>query len=296
MDFKSKDALQNLILLVVFGVIGLAVFSSVLLGILSYFHGSTNAISVLQKNPNLFNSISKNEILIYQLFSQVCYLILPAFFLMKIKPTTRQDFSNFKINWTFLAHSILLLLYTLPVINFLNYLNEHLPLSDWMHNKENNIEELLKKILNMQSFGDFIFCLIAVAIIPAIAEEWVFRGIIQTQIIRMVDHKMIGLLITAFIFSAIHMQFEGFFARLAAGLILGIVYLYGKNLIYNTALHFLFNGTQVILVYVMGIDAMNNKTEIVENWKILFFSCVISIPFIYYALNKLRQHSKLQYA
>ena len=49
--------------------------------------------------------------------------------------------------------------------------------------------------------------LVIIALIPAIGEELMFRGVIQKYLSKENIHK--GIWITAFLFSALHFQFEG---------------------------------------------------------------------------------------
>jgi uncharacterized protein len=149
---------------------------------------------------------------------------------------------------------IVFLLVAYPIVNLSFLLNESIPLPSWANDFENQAEETLKAILQMNSPIIFLINLFLIAILPGIGEELIFRGIIQKQIAGWLKNPIVAIWISAFIFSAIHMQFEGFFPRLCLGAILGYLYYWTNNLWVPIITHAFNNGIQVILIYAMGMD------------------------------------------
>ena len=92
----------------------------------------------------------------------------------------------------------------------------------WADKFESQAEDTLKAILTMNTPVIFIFNLIIIAILPGIGEELIFRGILQKQIGLLFKSPVAAIWIAAFIFSAIHLQFEGFLPRMALGAVLGL--------------------------------------------------------------------------
>ena len=90
-----------------------------------------------------------------------------------------------------------------------------------------------------------------------------FRGIIQQQIGRLLKNEHVVVWVSAAIFSAIHMQFQGFFARMLLGSLLGYMFVWTKSLWVPMVLHLLNNGLQVIGIYVLGIkpSEMDKMTD-----------------------------------
>ena len=101
----------------------------------------------------------------------------------------------------------------------------------------------------MKSINDLITMLVILAILPAIAEEVFFRGVLQRLFIQITRRPWIGIIITAMIFSALHGQFLGFIPRLVLGIVLGALYWYSGSIYPGMIAHFLNNAVQVILVY-----------------------------------------------
>ena len=54
--------------------------------------------------------------------------------------------------------------------------------------------------------GSFLMIFVVIAVIPAIGEEMVFRGMIQTEMLRAVRNPHLGIWLTAAFFSAFHLQ------------------------------------------------------------------------------------------
>ena len=69
-----------------------------------------------------------------------------------------------------------------------------------------NLEEIAAQTINflrMDTIGDLTFNLFLLALIPAIGEEMLFRGVLQQKLQSILRNPHIAITITAFIFSAI---------------------------------------------------------------------------------------------
>lgn len=157
--------------------------------------------------------------------------------------------------------AILALFAAYPLVQLSYEVNASLPLPEWMTAMEDNAAEILKDILKMDSVGSFLMMLLLVAILPGIGEELVFRGILQRQIQDWTKKPVMSVWIAAIVFSAIHMQFEGFLPRVALGALLGFVYLWSNNLWVPIIVHAVNNGMQVAILYFTGVDLSDLEQE-----------------------------------
>ena len=296
MNLESKDAIQNLILLLVFVMCGLMFFMLIIYAGLSLNMGVEKSIESIKEGHSLSNLFKKDGLLTVQILSQICCMIIPAFLMIKFNSGVHKMINNSKFNWNFLWLCILLLIVSLPFMNLLAYFNENIPLNEWMNSKETEINEMIKQLLDMHGIKDLVICLIAIAIIPAISEELIFRGILQNQLIRLFQNKWIGLIVGALLFSSIHLQFEGFLVRFAIGILLGFVYLYGGNLKYTMLLHFIFNGTQVLFVFISGVEVLDVKEKMNDNLGILTIGAIASMLLVYPLIRKITMFHKKEYA
>ena len=103
----------------------------------------------------------------------------------------------------------------------------------------------------MDSPAELFFNLLVVALIPAVAEEMIFRGIVQQTLESWLKNPIYAVWVAAAVFSFIHFQFEGFLPRMVLGLVLGYLYYWTRNLWIPILAHFVNNGVQVVAAYFM---------------------------------------------
>lgn len=95
-----------------------------------------------------------------------------------------------------------------------------------------------------QNVLQWIAAVLAVAVLPALCEETLFRGLIQGALKRRLGRA--GILIAALIFAVLHFRWEAFPALLAVGLVLGLTY--DRRGFWGSALlHALYNCVVLIL-------------------------------------------------
>ena len=252
------------------------------MGVLFWKNGANN---IINGEIDLIKNFSGNSLLLVQMLTHVMGLILPATFLTISRNSISKYIGTLNINGKTILYSILILAFSLPLINLVTYINLQIPLPDFLSQKEKELEDVLKSFLTMNGPNDLLLRILVIGLVPAIGEEWIFRGIIQNQLIRLFNNKWIGVFIGALIFSSIHMQFQGFLPRFTLGIILGYVYLRSNSLVQPVILHCIFNSVQVIMVYILGIDQIDNQLNGDQNWKLLVLSFIISIPFLYWQLK-----------
>lgn len=130
------------------------------------------------------------------------------------------------------------------------WLVEQFPaLQTWVRTEKLTIK-LMEGLLVMQTPWEMVTSLIVMAIVPALGEELVFRGIGQQKLIEITRKPALGIALTAFIFSITHFEIQRFLAILLLGLVLGLLFYWTKNLWIPIAAHFLNNGAQVIIAWL----------------------------------------------
>jgi membrane protease YdiL (CAAX protease family) len=131
----------------------------------------------------------------------------------------------------------------------------------------------------MNSFGDLIFNIVAVALIPAFVEELFFRGALQKTIKNWSGNVVMSIVITAIIFSAFHFSYFGFLSRMLLGILLGFIFEYSGSIWLCILMHFINNAIAIITLYtVRGNQAQVEKTmdeSIPMYWGILAIGLVI---------------------
>lgn len=147
----------------------------------------------------------------------------------------------------------LMLMFSIPLVQYAYQVNKMIPLPQWMIDMENSTGNILEAIIAKENFYEIIVNVLLIAVIPAIGEEMMFRGIIQQQFGRLLKNEHITVWLSAAFFSAIHMQFEGFLARMILGALLGYLLIWTRSLWVPMIVHFLNNGLQVVAIYALNI-------------------------------------------
>ncbi len=197
---------------------------------------------------------------------------------------------------------IVWLLVSVPLVQYAYQVNKMIPLPDWMMDMENSTGNILEAIISKENFYEVIINVLLIAVIPAIGEELMFRGMIQQQIGRILNNEHLTVWISAAFFSAIHMQFQGFFARMILGALLGYLLIWSRSLWVPMIVHFLNNGIQVLALYMMNIkpsemDKLGESDKI--HWTMGMASLMLVImlgKYIrenYYAAEESLPHDKI---
>jgi len=119
---------------------------------------------------------------------------------------------------------------------------------------EDRAQVLTKFLTRFNSTTRFLVGVLVIAVVPAISEELVFRGVIQRNLVQWFGSRHAGVWLAAAIFSAIHFQFFGFVPRFVLGLILGYLYEWSGNILVPMVAHFTQNAFQLLLLYVQQRD------------------------------------------
>ncbi len=164
-----------------------------------------------------------------------------------------------------------------PLVNLSYLVNSSIPLPEWAGSLESQAAETMKAVLGLDSIAGLIMSLLIVAVMPAIGEELIFRGILQKYFGKTFRSDIAGIWVAAFLFSAIHFQFEGFLPRMVLGAILGYLYHWSGTLWIPILVHFLNNAVPLIVLYSTGTDLsdMNVDDSGTITWYLILGSIIV---------------------
>jgi membrane protease YdiL (CAAX protease family) len=134
----------------------------------------------------------------------------------------------------------------------------------WARKNEDIAEGLTTFLTTFESPGQFIFGFIVIAVLAGFSEELVFRGMLQSELFRATRNIHVAIWTSAFLFSALHMQFFGFVPRLLLGALFGYLYAWSGNLVVPMLAHMVNNGISVIVVYLHQQGKVNLDIENAE--------------------------------
>ena len=145
----------------------------------------------------------------------------------------------------------------------------------WAREQEDQLAEIMKLITRFDTAGDLLIGLVVFAVIPAIGEELVFRGIVQRQFFRWLGNQHVAIWLAAIIFGAIHVQFFGFFPRVLLGALFGYLYFWSGRIIIPIVAHFVNNGFTVLMLYLHQTRAIEADIESTEAMP--FYTIALSV-------------------
>ena len=197
--------------------------------------------------------------------------------------------------WWLILIGAALMFVSIPVTATLTSWNESMdfggilqPLEDFLKALEETAKVATEQMLKADTFGGLLLNLVIIALIPAVGEELTFRGVLQQSLTRKMNPH-IAILLSAAIFSFIHFQFYGFLPRMFLGMLLGYMFYTTNSLWTSILMHFLNNGSAVVLYYLsykglIGID-VDHFGETQNVW-VIIASAAVTVLLIVWSWRK----------
>lgn len=289
--------ISKLLILVGFSLVVGGIFSIISIFLAPLIFGlELSDAQVIFSNPS--NPAYSGALKFIQLFNSLGLFVLPPFLFLLYYKQEPLKYLQLKIGVNGRTIFFLLLIYmiSIPGMEWLIKFNGQLSLPEslqgletWMRDAEERAKELTTVFLSMDGIGDLIVNLLIIAIIPAIGEELIFRGVLQKQIQKWSSNGHLAVWIAAFVFSAIHLQFYGFLPRLLLGALFGYYYLWSNNLWVPIIAHFINNATAVVISYSTGTTNTDVELEAMNRAGSEIY-VIISLLILYLTLKRFRQN------
>lgn len=185
-----------------------------------------------------------------------------------------------------LVSTILFMLVNSPVIEW--NANAHFPeflksFEDWARTREDFAALLTKFLTTFHSINELFLCLLVIAVLPAIGEEFIFRGMLQPQLHKSMGNIHAAIWISAILFSALHMQFFGFFPRVFLGALFGYLYYWSGNFWIAVFAHFVNNAFSVLMLYFyqQGVSELDMNSTESAPWGLVAGAAIVSFTLLY---------------
>ncbi|MCL4482018.1 MAG: CPBP family intramembrane metalloprotease [Bacteroidetes bacterium] len=221
---------------------------------------------------------------VFQVLQTIGMFILPPLalaFFMAERPFHFLQLHR-KPTWIMFGVVCAIILVSGPVIEWFSIVNQHLTLPSWlnqvelwMRNSEEQADAMTKAFLTTKSIGGLVENLFMVAVLPAIGEELLFRGVLQKLIQKMTGSSHWAIWITAIIFSALHLQFFGFLPRLLLGALFGYLLEWTGTLWLPIIAHFINNASGVIMFFITGEGLEPDKPDAPIFNNSVFFGAIV---------------------
>lgn len=155
---------------------------------------------------------------------------------------------------------IILSITILPIAGVLVELNKMIQLPDSMaklteimRQMQESSDNVLAVITAEHNIGILLLNLLICAALPAICEEFFFRGTLQQLLHSWFHNKHVAVWLGGFIFSVIHFQMDGLFARWLLGAYLGYLFVWSGTLWLPILAHFLHNALSILIQYIIDV-------------------------------------------
>ena len=287
-DRPASISILRILGMVTFGYIVLGNVVALMVISLMYEGNLVEAMTNPQDHPEL-----RDILLIAQGVASLVGLILIPWYYLKFSEQRNLGIF-FKKDGKLLPVSIMLMIATITfaiAISPITEWNANWQFPPWMGafgeflgNMEKQAAEMVKIFTANLTASSFSLALVVIAVLPAIGEELVFRGLIQTELQRAFRNPHVAIWLAAAFFSAFHFQFLGFFPRTLIGAFLGYLYYWSGSLWLPVLAHFFNNGIQLLLLYLNQKLITSFDVESTESAPLpaVFFSIAVTVALLYF--------------
>ena len=165
-------------------------------------------------------------------------LLIPALlYVLVLRPKTVDGVSMSVVSPTTTILTVVLTFLIMPLVMFINSITSLFA--------ENSVDTVLNYIVNNNPLW---LNLVIIALLPAVVEEFIFRGLIFNGYKR--RNPFMAILLSAALFGLIHMNINQFSYAFAIGVIFGFMAYATGSLLPSILSHFIINGTSVVISHL----------------------------------------------
>lgn len=238
---------------------------------------------------DLSNPESMQILKFFQVVQAIGLFIIPPIILGWLFHGNISEYLHLKKSFSLASFLLVLLLmfFAAPFINLVGELNQNMlfpewlsGVEEWMKDSEEKAEQLTKAFLKVDGLGGLMFNLFMIALLPALGEEFLFRGVIQRIFTKMTMNSHWGVWLSAILFSGLHMQFYGFVPRMLLGVLFGYLLVWSGSMWLPILAHLLNNGIAVIAMYMVDHNMLNPEMEEIGSSSGSYYMAVLSLGLI----------------
>lgn len=284
-SLKNTPALLQIFMLISIVVLGMSIGDLIFVYVKNGFslNGANEFISHINENAQLLRQ---------SFFVQALCFLFPALILSWLFSDdvrqylhTEQGFSGGVMILTVLG-----VIFLVPFLNAVVYWTQQIPFPDSLKAVESQIaqweeqaQQAEEMVLTTDKYLTFLMNLLIIAVLTAIGEEFLFRGVLQNIFSKVFKNPHAIIWTVGIIFSFMHFQFYGFFARAFLGAYLGYLLYYSKSIWVPVLAHLTQNAMGVISYYSIRDPELLKKVNEVgvgsTSWVALVSLALFSITF-----------------
>jgi membrane protease YdiL (CAAX protease family) len=245
--------------------------------------------------------------LIAQAISHICSFAVPALLFATFTHPRMREYLGLRkpanpIHWLLVTGIMLGLI---PALLWGEaWMMHHLHFGKLADETQQKSDNMIKAFLNLPTGADFALLLTVLALLPALGEELIFRGIFLRLFHRGFNRARLSaqgsyavpvsdpqramvfpVILSALLFATWHTNPYGFTMIFIAGCVLALIYSLTGSLLCSMWAHLLYNGLQVSIVYFSHGNVEAKKIAEGENLPIVFpIAGLILFAISFYAL------------
>ncbi len=291
--FSNADPFLQLIVLFLLAFFCVGLFLLMGQGLLNALWGVS-----LFENPTLISDyeneqvIRMNRLLLF--FQHLGLFVVPAIIFAALCSTNWKKYLGFRfILPQFAVGSIIMIIAALPLINVLAWANQSIVFPEFLAGVEKTLlglEEsaalLTEAIAGSPDINVFLVNIVVLALLPAFGEEMIFRGVVLPILRKWTGNVHLAVWISAFIFSAFHLQFYGFLPRFILGALLGYLFVWSKSLWAPIIAHFINNTLALFLMLLLAREYIPEEVDQFNatwlDWLLVLASIAIIVVGIFF--------------
>ena len=228
----------------------------------------------------------------FTLLGQITGILLPVLVLIRLRTPNVRGYLRLK-----LPSPVEIVVTVVAVFSLQQVLQGYLALQEAIPLPENVrviverikdlFEETYRILVGAESVPEFVFVVLIVAVVPALAEEFLFRGIVQRSMEETVG-GLRGAILAGVIFGAFHMNPFSLVPLVALGIFFGYLVFRSRNITLAVAAHFFNNFIACTATYlklrddfvVLAPDQTASLSLVAVNTS--FFGIVFLVSLLYF--------------
>lgn len=223
---------------------------------------------------------------------QILFILLPALIFSKLIYEDVGKIIRLRIpDWTEIILFVVGIGILTPLLQSYLYIQNYY-LEVWAQHSESintlksffdSLNELVDKtygnLLRASGIPELLLVVLAVAVVPAVSEEVMFRGFIQRSF-ELKIKPFFAAFLTAVFFSLYHFNPYGLIPLAVLGFYFGFAAYTSKTLLIPVLLHFLNNFTAVMLYFIIGSEELIKSDVSAKSGEDLGFYTLVTISLI----------------
>lgn len=224
-------------------------------------------------------------------FASLFMFLIPAMVFANAVLPERFDYYKLhrRVNMVPLLVGVFAILASVFFIDIVGMWNESLITNPDLIADNQRSHEYSMWAVQMPGITDLLVYLLCSALIPAVVEELFFRGGVQQLFLEWTRKPHLAIIVTAFLFSFLHVDPFGFVVRFILGVALGYLFWWSGSLRLSIAGHFAFNAFVILNTYAVQHWPESAWAKLETTYVLGAVSLVVSLGAMFTLRNLLRR-------